>query len=182
MNIFLLNGGPKKAGATAEIVKIVKEYLSVDHSVKDVCLGECNINYCLGCKQCDITGDCVQNDDTLDIVKEMYAADAVVVVVPSYWADVPGQMKVFIDRCTPYSNTNPKRREIAHSTKGHSIVLRTGNSPAECEGIIHSINHFYGHMEIEQKASTYFCGIQTKADIVEQSNKIMSLCEEWFKK
>lgn len=97
-------------------------------------------------------------------------------------AEVPGQMKVFIDRCTPYCNTNPNRIVILHKTLGYAIALRTGPNPAKFEGIIKSINHYYGHMEIEQKGIAYFCGVNGKEDIEKQRDRIVSLCEQWFDK
>ncbi len=182
MKVLILNGGPKKNGATAKVTEIISEQLSKKQIVKYICLGDKIINYCFGCKACHINGECCQEDDIVSIVQSILSADVVLTVVPSYWAEVPGQMKVFIDRCTPYSNTNPNRIEILHKTLGYTIALRTGPNPAECEGIIKSINHYYGHMEIEQKGSAYFCGVNDKEDIDKQRDSIVSLCEEWFDK
>lgn len=42
----------------------------------------------------------VRNGATAEIV------NIVISVSPSYWADIPGQFKVFIDRCTPWCNTH----------------------------------------------------------------------------
>lgn len=182
MKALILNGGPLKKGATDRIIEIVSRQLSNKHQVEHICLGEKIINYCIGCKSCYIEGVCCQSDDTLSIVQSIYTSDVIITVVPSYWADVPGQMKVFIDRCTPFSNTNPNRINMLHKTLGYSIVLRTGPSQSECEGIIKSINHFYGHMDIVEKDSYYFCGIKDKEDVEEQKGYIISLCENWFGK
>lgn len=182
MKLLILNGGPRKKGATDKIIEIITKQLSNKYQVEQICLGEKRINYCLGCKSCYTQGLCCQNDDTLSIVQSIFRSDVILTVVPSYWADVPGQMKVFIDRCTPFSNTNPNRIKMLHKTIGYSIALRTGPNPAECEGIIKSINHFYGHMEIAEKEGSYFCGIEDKEDIEKQRDCIVSLCEEWFGK
>lgn len=40
-------------------------------------------------------------------------ADKIVSVSPSYWADIPGQFKVFIDRCTPWCNTHEPHAKIS---------------------------------------------------------------------
>ncbi len=63
---------------------------------------------------------------------------------------------------------------------GYAITLRTGPNPAECEGIIKMTNHFYGHMEITEKESTYFCGIKDINDIEIKRDRIKSLCDVWF--
>jgi multimeric flavodoxin WrbA len=180
MKILLINGGPKKSGATAKIIELLESHLSEQHKVNAICLGEKNINFCLGCKKCHVDGECCQSDDCLQIVKSIYNMDAVILVAPSYWADVPGQLKVFIDRCTPYSNTNQNKKEMPHNVLGYAIALRTGTNPAECEGIIKSLNHYYGHMEIEAKGGIYFCGVEGKDDIEKQEDVINSICEKWF--
>lgn len=180
MKVLILNGGPKKDGATAKIVQIFSEQISKKHSVDYICLGDKKINYCMGCKACYVNGECCQKDDVLSIVQTINNSDVVLTVVPSYWAEVPGQMKVFIDRCTPYSNTNPNRKAIIHKTLGYTVSLRTGLNKAECEDIIKSMRHFYGHMEIKDMESTYFCGINDKEDIEKERKRIISLSKEWF--
>jgi multimeric flavodoxin WrbA len=180
MKVLLLDGSPKKDGATSLITEIIAEQLSKIHIVESICLGDKRINYCIGCKACHIDGICCQDDNVESIVHSIFQSDVMLTVVPSYWADVPGQMKVFIDRCTPYSNTNPNRVEVIHKPKGYVIALRTGSNPTECEEIIKSINHFYGHMEIEEKGSAYFCRINDRSDIEKQRDSITLLCDEWF--
>lgn len=75
--------------------------------------------------------------------------ESLVIAAPSYWADVPGQLKTFFDRNTPFGDTNPNR--IVKAKKqvlGVSIVVRAGNSEKENEIILDFIEHYYGHMGI----------------------------------
>ncbi len=83
------------------------------------------------------------------LMAEYEWADKIVSVSPSYWADIPWQFKGFIDRCTPWCNTHEPHAKISGGKKGYTIALRTGASMPECEKIIGSIEHFYGHLEIE---------------------------------
>lgn len=180
MKFLIINGGPKKDGATTKITQIISEQISKNHTLEYICLGDKKIKYCMGCKSCYVNGECCQEDDVASIVKTINNSDVVLFVVPSYWAEVPGQMKVFIDRCTPYSNTNPNRKVIDHKTMGYAVSLRTGLNNAECENIIESIKHFYGHMEIKYMESTYFCGINDKENIEKEREHIISFCKDWF--
>ncbi len=180
MNIVILNGGPQKSGATDQITKIVTEYLCHNHHVENICLGEKDIEYCIGCKQCDQTGSCFQEDDAISVIQSIKNADCFITVIPSYWAEVPGQMKVFIDRCTPYSNVNPNRFRFDKTQRGFTIVIRTGSGAEECKQIIRSIEHFYGHMDIEMKDSAYFCNIRSKEDIVQHQEEIKQLVMNWI--
>lgn len=181
MNILMLNGSPKTEGATNEILNIMEEDLQREHSVNKLCLGTLQINYCQGCKACYVKGLCCQQDDVDRVLNAMDMADSIILIAPSYWADVPGQLKVFFDRCTPFSNTNPNRARILKpGKKGYAIALRTGMNTAECMQIIESLKHYFGHMEIDFAASTYFCGINDKKDIENQKENIRNLCKEWF--
>lgn len=104
--ILLVNCSPVRNGATAEIVKVIASGLSASGDVKSICIDDYDINYCKGCRVCHKTAKCVQSDDTEKLVGEFERADIIICVSPSYWADIPGQFKVFIDRCTPWCNTH----------------------------------------------------------------------------
>ena len=99
MNILIINCSPVRNGATAEIVNLVKEHVEEGNVVKSVFIDDYDIKSCKGCRKCHETAKCFQEDD-VDKLMVMYDwADKIVSVSPSYWADIPGQFKVFIDRC-----------------------------------------------------------------------------------
>ena len=99
-------------------------------------------------------------------------------VSPSYWADIPGQFKVFIDRCTPWCNTHEPHATIPQGKRGYVIALRTGPSMPECEKIIGSIEHFYGHLEIKSCGSLGLCSVEYKEDVTSRVDEIKSFCEK----
>lgn len=111
-------------------------------------LSRLDIGYCCGCKACESTGRCVQADDVRTVVEDMLGAELVIVASPSYWSDVTGQMKVFIDRCTPYGNTNPARLPAACGAKGISVAVRAGGSRQESLDVVRTMEHFLGHLDI----------------------------------
>jgi len=47
-----------------------------------------------------------------------------VVVSPSYWEDIPGQFKTFIDRCTPWCNTHEPHAKLSNYKCKNSILWR----------------------------------------------------------
>lgn len=87
---------------------------------------------------------------------------------PSYWGDVTGQLKVFIDRCTPYSNTNLRRPERTLNIKGVAVAIRAGNSKGESLNLIHTIEHFLGHLDIPTVSFFTVEGINNKEDLLAQ--------------
>lgn len=178
MNILIINCSPVKNGATAEIVNIMNQYLLNKNTVKTICIDDFDIKYCKGCRKCHITTECFQQDDTKKLISQYEWADKIVSVSPSYWADIPGQFKSFIDRCTPWCNTHEPYAKISSGKEGYTVALRTGSGMDECEKVINSIEHFYGHLEIETKGHMGLCSIEYKEDVVDRIDEIKEFCDE----
>lgn len=178
MNILIINCSLVRNGATAEIVNIVSQYLHNGNSIKIICIDDFDIKYCKGCRKCHTTAECFQNDDTKKVISYYEWADKIVSVSPSYWADIPGQFKVFIDRCTPWCNTHEPHAKITKGKKGYTIALRTGPNEAECKRIICSIEHFYGHLEIEASGNMSLCSIEYRDDVERRSDEIKCFCDK----
>ena len=176
MKALVMNCSPVRTGATAEIVKIVSECLSQRCDVRCVCMDDFEISFCKGCRTCHDTAECVIHDDVDKVIEAYEWADIIISVAPSYWADIPGQFKVFIDRCTPWCNTHEPHATISSGKKGYSIALRTGPSMRECDRIIETIEHFYGHLEIECCDSLGLCSVEYKEAVEERRDEILSFC------
>ena len=176
MKALVINCSPVRNGATAEIVRIVSEELSARYETKSICIDDYEFSFCKGCRSCHKTARCVQNDDIDRIMEEFDSADIIVSVAPSYWADIPGQFKAFIDRCTPWCNTHEPHAAIKSGKKGYSVALRTGPSMRECERIIGSIEHFYGHLEIECCGSLGLCSVEYREAVEPRKAEITAFC------
>lgn len=176
MKALVINCSPVRNGATAEIVSIVSKELSDKYDVKSICIDDYDFSFCKGCRSCHTTAKCVMDDDVPVIMNEFDAADVIVSVSPSYWADIPGQFKAFIDRCTPWCNTHEPHATISSGKRGYAIALRTGPSMPECERIIQSIEHFYGHLEIEAAGHMGLCQIEYKENVEPRKQEIIDFC------
>ena len=165
MNVLVINCCPVKNGATAEIVDYISRYAEKKNIVKTVCVDDYDIYLCKGCRCCHKTASCVQSDDTTKLMEEFDWADKIICVSPSYWADVPGQFKVFIDRCTPWCNTHKPHSKLQSGKKGYAIALRTGPNIKEREKILHTIEHFYSHLEIKMCGGLGLCSVENKSDV-----------------
>ena len=176
MKALIINCSPVRNGATAETVKIISEELSQRYDVSSICIDDYSFSFCKGCRSCHKTAECVQKDDFSLMINEFEAADIIVCVSPSYWADVPGQFKAFIDRCTPWCNTHEPHASLSKGKKGYAAVLRTGPGMHECERLIQTIEHFYGHMEIECCGHIGLCMVENKNDVLLRKEEIISFC------
>lgn len=178
MNALVINCSPVRDGATAEIARTVADCLGGKYSTECVCIDDYDIHFCRGCRRCHTTAACVQHDGVDALMARFEWADVIVCVSPSYWADIPGQFKAFIDRCTPWCNTHEPHAALSGGKKGYAIALRTGPSMGECERIIGSIRHFYGHLEIECGGSLGLCSVECKEAVEPRRSEIVRFCEQ----
>lgn len=178
MKALVINCSPVRDGATAEIVKIVSERLMQRYEVKSICIDDFSFSFCKGCRTCHRTAKCVQHDDVESIIENYEWADRIISISPSYWADVPGQFKAFIDRCTPWCNTHEPHTALSGGKKGYVVALRTGASMRECERIFETIEHFYGHLEIECCGRLGLCSVENKEDAEQRKDEIIAFCNK----
>lgn len=176
MNILMINCSPVRDGATAEIGKLAASILGRDNPVRSICIDDYTIKLCRGCRSCHKTAQCFQQDDVPKVMAELEWADRILAISPSYWADIPGQFKVFIDRCTPWCNTHEPHAKLSPGKKGYAIALRTGPSMPECERIIGSIEHFYGHLEIKASGHLGLCSVEYREDVAARREEIEAFC------
>ena len=168
MKAVCILGSPKNKGNTATIVSEIARALEKNGIQTALYqLSDLDIGYCSGCKSCDTTGKCVQADDVQKIAGELFDSQLVIVASPSYWGDVTGQMKVFIDRCTPYCNTNPSRLPITSTTKGVAVAVRAGSNKEENMNLVNTIEHFLGHLDIPLVSHFTVEGINSAFDLAQ---------------
>ena len=178
MKLLIVNCSPVRGGATAEIVRTVAESAAAGNAVRAVCIDDYQIALCRGCRSCHATAKCVLRDDTDRLMGEFAWADRIVCVSPSYWADVPGQFKVFIDRCTPWCDTHEPHASLPEGKLGYVIALRTGPGRKECERIVQTVEHFYGHLRVACGGSLCLCSVERREDAVGRQGEIRAFCQQ----
>lgn len=177
MKVTLINGSARNNGSCAFILNKMKEAFAENQlDVIKYDIADMNICCCKGCKKCYIDGRCVQNDDVEMIVKDILSSDCVVIATPSYWADVPGQLKTFFDRNTPFGDTNPNRILTANKEiKGIGIAVRAGKSEKENEVILDFIEHYFGHIGIMPIKRFSIRNVDNLGDLMKQGNIISEI-------
>lgn len=100
MKIIIINGSPRKNGATAYILNIISAYLKTksDVTVHFYNLLELDMHACVGCCHCFEHGCCIYNDDAERLSNSISNADGIIIGTPTYASNVPGLLKTFIDR------------------------------------------------------------------------------------
>jgi multimeric flavodoxin WrbA len=150
MKALCIIGSPRENGCTSFITgKVAQGMIDSGIEVKSYVLGSLDIMYCKGCKTCYKTRKCIQRDDVDQIINDLFESDIILVAAPSYWGDVPGQLKVFFDRCTPICNTGEGGTSVPKGKIGISVAVRAGHRQEENMHLINCIEHYFGHLEIK---------------------------------
>ena len=100
MKIIGLVGSRRKKGNTFNIInQVLKSSKDNGAKVQLINLSDYKISPCLGCEGCKNTFKCVIKDDFDSIVSLIQKAEGIVIGSPTYWYNVSGDMKIFLDRC-----------------------------------------------------------------------------------
>lgn len=174
MQTLILNCSPVRDGATATLAHYVAEALQADGPVQERCLDDYEIRYCRGCRACHTTAACPIQDGAPRLLADWEAAQRLVLVVPSYWGDVPGQFKAFIDRCTPYSNTHEPHARLSPGKTVSAVVLRTGPGEAECLHIVDTLRHFLGHLDLPLGEYLTLCDVADREAAIARRAEVMA--------
>lgn len=100
MKIVIINGSPRKNGATAKILKRMQEKLEAKEGVSThyYHLEEHSLLECNGCLTCYSKGICHLKDDMEHINQKVAESDALLIGSPVYVSNVPSTLKKYIDR------------------------------------------------------------------------------------
>ena len=97
MKLLAICGGMRPDSNTNKLVKKIAEASGVEYEVAD--FGALEIKPCTGCSECMMNeGKCPIADDMQDLYGKLLAADGIIVGSPTYYMNMSGAVKCFIDR------------------------------------------------------------------------------------
>ena len=173
MKAICIIGSPNENGSTVFLVDaIIDGMKSHNLDVSRFLLDRMNIHFCKGCKKCEDSHVCVQKDDVATLIDGILHSDIVLLASPSYWGDVTGQMKVFIDRSLPLCNAKTGETPVPPGKAGVAVALRAGNSVSENRHIIETFEHYFGHLGIKPVARLTAEGVEKLSDLETMNAKI----------
>jgi multimeric flavodoxin WrbA len=97
MKVLGICGSLREDSNTNKLVKKIAKSSGVEYEL--IYLAEHIIKPCTGCSMCIMNeGECVLPDDMHAIYEKMLAADSMIIGAPTYFFDISGAVKTFIDR------------------------------------------------------------------------------------
>jgi len=135
MKITCLLGSPRKNSNSAAIAaRFTDTAANLGAQVETVILNQLAYRGCQACMACKTKSEkCVLEDDLAGVLESLKKADIIVMALPVYCSDVPGQVKCFIDRTYSYmkpnylSDPNPSRVPLGKKL----IFILTQGAPVE---------------------------------------------------
>lgn len=98
-NVLIISASPRKGGNSDTLCdQFMKGASEAGHKVEKLRLAELEIDYCSACYACKKVGYCIKQDDMVQVIEKMRAADVIVLATPVYFFTMNAQMKTMIDR------------------------------------------------------------------------------------
>ena len=107
VKVLAIVGSPRKEN-TYKLVEAVVEAIAKKKNVETelVHLVDFDIKHCSGCSDfCEKTGECNIQDDMQKLYSKLKEADVFIIGTPTYYWNVTGLVKDFIDRTNPLYHT-----------------------------------------------------------------------------
>jgi multimeric flavodoxin WrbA len=142
VKVLAIVGSPRKQN-TYKLVEAVAEAVAKNKNVKTelVQLSEFDIEHCAGCGDfCEKTGECNIQDDMQKLYPKLKEADVLIIGTPTYYWNVTGLVKDFIDRTNPLYNTESLKGKIGAAVAvaeedGQELALSAISSFFELQGM-----------------------------------------------
>lgn len=151
MTVLGISGSMRKDGNTSQLIQTTLNRCRAEGiDTEFITLSGKVIKPCIGCEKCKKERICtIQNDDWAAIIEKVLGCEILILGSPTYYYDVSGQLKNFIDRT--YSLYHD-RRLAGRKAVGVAVCASTGSSRA-----LQTIEGFFNSHEF-----SYLGGIQGK--------------------
>ncbi len=168
MKIISISGSPRDKNTNYMLRTILD---ATNQKYELILLKDKKIQPCNACRKCSETNKCIINDDMQKIYDKLSEADIIVLGSPTYFDNVTGIMKNFIDRCLPFNA--PRKLE------GKKVVLvAVGNDDDDSvKGCIRALEGFCKHMRLQIIGSVYATHDNTQAkeeELIQLGKKLIS--------
>ena len=119
MKVLGIYGSPRKKGNSDLLLdKVLEGAQSAGAEVSTVYCRELKMCGCIECGGCDKTGQCVVEDDMIDVYQLLDDADIVFLASPIFFYNVTAQAKALIDRSQAMWNRR-RLRKTAEQLRTH---------------------------------------------------------------
>lgn len=168
MKIIGISGSPRDKNTNCMLRTVLD---ATNQKYELILLKDKKIQPCVACRKCSETNKCIIDDDMHEIYDKLSEADIIVLGSPTYFDNVTGIMKNFIDRCLPfYAPRKLKDKKVA--------LVAVGNSDDNSvKGCIRALEGFCKHMGFQIIESVFATNDNTQAkegELIQLGKKLTS--------
>lgn len=155
MKVIAFNGSARKDGNTNYAINLVGEELKKEGiDLEIIHIGAKQIRGCASCFNCLTTksGKCVIPDELNDIIEKLKEADGLILASPTYYANISGGFKAFLDRLFFVMDYGTEVPVMRHKVGASIIAVRRGGEL----GAYNTLNNYLLDCEMLVAGSNYW--------------------------
>jgi len=139
MNILGISGSPRKNSNSEALLNAALEpFAEANWNITKISLSEVKIEMCTGCETCVEEKACLINDDMVQVYHAFSTCNAVIIAAPSYWRNVPAQLKALFDRSFAVQGAKPLKGKL-----GGAIAVGRATAGGGQSKVLDAIHNFY---------------------------------------
>jgi len=169
--ILGISGSPRKGGNSEILLAVALEpFAEVGWNIETVFMSGTRICMCTGCEYCVDTSACHIIDDMSKLYTNFEKCDAIIISSPSYWRNIPAQLKAVFDRTFAVSG----RKLLAGKLGGAIAVGRAtaGGGQSKVLDVIHNWYLSNGMLCVPGELNGVTASADKPGDIFAQSRRL----------
>jgi len=176
--ILAFLGSPRKGGNSEVLLQAVLQGVVAAGGRPEVIrLCDLDINPCLNCGGCDETGECVLEDDMMQLYDKIMAAPRIILASPIFFYGITAQAKAFIDRTQALWNRHRLWREQGRTPtntdrKGFFVSVAATRGARVFEGAVLTMQYGYDAMGMQYGGDILIKGADKLDDMAKMTDEL----------
>lgn len=176
-------GSPRKGGNTERLLEeALKGAEQAGAMVDRLRLADLNISPCRECHGCDLTGQCIIQDDMLNVFPKLLEADILILASPIFFYGITAWAKALVDRSQSLWVKKYLLKELSLSKEGRKrkgFFISVGATQGQrlFEGSILTVKYFFDAIHADYAGELVFRGLDAKGDILKQPEALQKAFE-----
>jgi multimeric flavodoxin WrbA len=177
MFILALYGSPRQAGNTDTLLdEFIKGALSAapNNRVQKIFIRDLAISPCREYNVCLKTGHCAIHDEMNALYGQLLGADIVVLAAPVFFANVPAQVKVIIDRCQALWARKYILKATIKEPRRRGFFISAGGTKGEhlFDGTVQTVKYFFKAINVDYAGALLYNQIDVKGAIIKHPSAL----------
>jgi multimeric flavodoxin WrbA len=163
-------GSARRGGNTETLVdEVLRGAQEAGASAEKVILSDLTIAPCQGCDACLDTGECVHEDDFVELLEKMRQSDVWVLGTPVYWWGPSAQFKTFVDRW--YQVAPQDQKEATFKGRRIIAVIPLGDTDAAtARHVVGMLTDALEYLETGLFATVVATGVNDRGQVREHAD------------